>query len=138
MLHLAGLALTAYAALAQSTDHEVLGDIAGRWKALYNGGDAARVAELYIEDGYYLSSHVLAHKRPAIQSYFQRGISGGGHIDWIRPLKIHVAGELAYFAGTYQATNAGVTVDGRLLLVLQKVDGKWLIAAHEVAVRDQP
>jgi hypothetical protein len=45
---------------------------------------------------------------------------------------------LGYTAGTYQATNAGVTVDGRVLLVFKRVNGRWLIAAHETVVRDQP
>jgi len=29
-----------------------------------------------------------------------------------------------------------VTVDGRILIVLRKVNGKWLMAAHETVVRD--
>jgi ketosteroid isomerase-like protein len=29
-------------------------------------------------------------------------------------------------------------VDGRILIVLRKVEGRWLIAAHETVVRDQP
>jgi ketosteroid isomerase-like protein len=53
-------------------------------------------------------------------------------------LTIYYEGNLAYCAGTYQATNASVTVDGRILIVLKKVNGKWLIAAHERVVRDQP
>jgi hypothetical protein len=33
---------------------------------------------------------------------------------------------------------AGVTVDDRILIVLKKVEGRWLIAAHVTVVRDQP
>jgi ketosteroid isomerase-like protein len=68
----------------------------------------------------------------------ERGIKAGGHIDFIKPLTLYYTGDLAYCAGTYQATNAGVTVDGRILIVLRKVNGKWLMAAHETVVRDQP
>jgi ketosteroid isomerase-like protein len=121
-----------------TTDEQAMGDIAQHWKASYNAGDAARVAALYTEDAYYLSAHILAHGRQAIQAYWQRGILAGGHIDFIKPLTIFRSGDLGYCAGTYQATNAGVTVDGRILLVFKKVNNKWLIAAHQTVVRDQP
>jgi ketosteroid isomerase-like protein len=121
-----------------STDEADLRRIPEDWIRFYNAGDAARVAALYTEDGYYLSAHILAHGRPAIQAYWERGIKAGGHIDFIKPLTLYYTGDLAYCAGTYQATNAGVTVDGRILIVLRKVNGKWLITAHETVVRDQP
>jgi uncharacterized protein (TIGR02246 family) len=108
------------------------------WVKFYNAGDAAKVTALYAEDGYYLSAHIMAHGRQAIQAYWVRGIKAGGHIDFIKPLKVQHNGTLAYCVGTYQATNAGVTVDGRILIVLRKIDGRWLIAAHETVVRDQP
>ncbi len=85
-----------------------------------------------------MSAHILAHGRPAIQAFWERGIKARGHIDYIKPLTTYYSGDLGYSAGTYQATNAGVTVDGRILIVLRKVDGKWLMAAHETVVRDQP
>jgi ketosteroid isomerase-like protein len=125
-------------AAALSADQEAMGNIADDWKNAYNGGDATKVAALYCEDGYYLSAHILAHGRDAIQAYWQRGIAAGGHIDFIKPLTTFYSGDLGYTAGTYQATNAGVTVDGRILIVLKKVNGRWLVAAHETVVRDQP
>ncbi|HET9801914.1 MAG TPA: SgcJ/EcaC family oxidoreductase [Candidatus Acidoferrum sp.] len=112
--------------------------ISQEWLRVYNAGDAQKVAALYTADAYYLSAHVLAHGREAIQAYFERGIKGGGHIDFIKPISVFIADDLAYCPGTYQATNAGVTVDGRILIVLRKVEGRWLIAAHETVVRDQP
>jgi ketosteroid isomerase-like protein len=121
-----------------SADEADIRQISEDWIRFYNAGDAAKVAALYMEDGYYLSAHILAHGRPAIQAYWERGIRAGGHIDFIKPLTLYYTGDLAYCAGTYQATNAGVTVDGRILIVLRKVNGKWLIAAHETVVRDQP
>jgi uncharacterized protein (TIGR02246 family) len=129
---------TEKAAVGLSDEEKAMGNIAEQWRLAYNAGDAAKVAALYCEDGYYLSAHILAQGRDAIRAYWQRGIAAGGHIDFIKPLVIVAAGELGYTAGTYQATNAGVTVDGRILIVLRKVKGKWLIAAHETVVRDQP
>jgi ketosteroid isomerase-like protein len=121
-----------------TTEEEAMGRIAQDWKDAYNRGDANEVGALYTEDGYYLSAHILAHGREAITAYWRRGILAGGHIDWIKPLTVFRDGNLGYTAGTYQATNAGVKVDGRILLVLKKVNGTWLIAAHETVVRDQP
>ena len=119
-------------------DRQATDRIAEDWKDAYNAGDAAKVAALYTEDGYYLSAHILAHGRKEIEAYWRRGILAGGHVDFIQPLTVFASGELGYTAGTYQATNAGVTVDGRILLVFKKINGKWLIAAHETVVRDQP
>jgi ketosteroid isomerase-like protein len=121
-----------------SADEVAIRQISEDWIRFYNAGDAAKVAALYTNDGYYLSAHILAHGRQAIQAYWERGIKAGGHIDFIKPLRLYYAGDLAYCAGVYQATNAGVTVDGRILIVLRKVNGKWLMAAHETVVRDQP
>jgi uncharacterized protein (TIGR02246 family) len=108
------------------------------WIRLYNDGDATKVAALYTDDGYYLSAHILADGRQAIEAYWERGIKAGGHIDFVKPLTLYCTGDLAYCAGTYQAADAGVTVDGRILIVLRKVNRKWLMAAHETVVRDQP
>jgi uncharacterized protein (TIGR02246 family) len=123
---------------AMSADEAVIRQISEDWIRFYNAGDAAKVAALYTDDGYYLSAHILAHGRQAIEAYWERGIKAGGHMDFIKPLTIYFTGDLAYCAGIYQATNAGVTVDGRILIVLRKVNGKWLMAAHETVVRDQP
>ena len=40
--------------------------------------------------------------------------------------------------GREGAVPAGVTVDDRILIVLKKVEGRWLIAADVTVVRDQP
>jgi len=121
-----------------SADEVAIRQVSEDWIRYYNAGDAAKVAALYTNDGYYLSAHILAHGRQAIEAYWERGIKAGGHIDFIKPLTLYYTGDLGYFAGTYQATNAGVTVDGRILIVLRKVNGRWLMAAHETVVRDQP
>ena len=138
ILAVAGLAVSLAAAAAAPAEEEAMGNIAQEWKNAYNRGDAAKVAALYTEDGYYLSAHILAHGREAIEAYWRRGIAAGGHIDFIKPLTIFRSGDLGYTVGVYQATNAGVTVDGRILIVLRKINGRWLIAAHETVVRDQP
>jgi ketosteroid isomerase-like protein len=122
---------------AGDVDPELL-SVAEEWRAAYNGRNAARVASLYTRDGYYVSAHVVAHGRGEIQAYFQRGIDAGGHIDRIQILSSGRSGDLAYTVGTYEATNAGQKVRGRNVVVLRNVGGKWLMAAHETVVADQP
>ena len=61
-----------------SADEAAIRRIPEAWILLYNSGDAAKVAALYSEDGYYLSAHILAHGRKAIQAYWERGIKAGG------------------------------------------------------------
>lgn len=134
---LAVLAGRASSEEAAPTDAD-LRAIANAWRAAYNAGDAAAVAALYEPDGYYVSSHVVAHGRAEIQAYFQRGIDAGGHIDSIALLGTGRSGALAYWIGTYEATNAGRKVRGRNLVVVRNVAGTWLMAAHETAVSDPP
>jgi ketosteroid isomerase-like protein len=109
-----------------------------RWKTAYNAKDAAKVAALYAPDGYYLSAHVAAHGRDEIRAYFQRGIDAGGHIEAIEILASGSSGNLAYSVGIYHASNAGQKVSGRLVVVAERIEGKWLIVAHESVVPDQP
>jgi uncharacterized protein (TIGR02246 family) len=121
-----------------AADEAALRDVARAWQEAYNAGDAPRVASLYAEDGQYLSAHVAARGREAIRAYFQRGIDAGGRIEAITVTDSGASGTLAWATGTYAASNAGQKVDGRIVLVLRKCAGGWLIVAHEVVVRDQP
>ena len=115
-----------------------LRNVAAAWQAAYNAKDAKAVAALYTPDAYYVSAHVVAHGRQEIEAYFKRGIDGGGRIDAIGILTTGQSGELAYWVGTYDATNAGQKVHGRNVVVARRVSGKWLIVAHESAAADQP
>ena len=119
-------------------EEQAVKDLPQAWLTHYNAGDAASVAKLYADDAFYLSAHVLARGRQQIQAYWERGIAAGGHLDKVEPIFVSVVGPLGYFVGRYRATNAGVTVDGRILIVVKKLDGAWRIVAHETVVRDQP
>jgi len=107
------------------------------WKNAYNSGDAQNLVLLYAEDATYVSSHVAgleALGRDKLIANFQNGISGGGRIDFIKILSSEISDDLATLYCQYQATNSGVTVQGRNLLVLRKMDGKWLIVLHMTVV----
>lgn len=108
-----------------------------QWKDAYNSGDAQNLVPLYAEDAIYTSSHVAgleAIGRDKLIANFQNGISGGGHIDEIEILRTDVSCEMASLFCRYQATNSGVTVTGRNLLVLKKQNGKWVILIHMTVV----
>jgi len=108
-----------------------------KWKEAYNSGDAKNLEPLYSADATYTSSHVPgleAIGRDKVIANFQVGISGGGHIDKIEILTANISGKIASLYCIYQATNSGVTVTGRNLLVLRKVRGEWLIFHHMTVV----
>jgi len=108
-----------------------------QWKEAYNSGDAKNLIPLYTEDAIYTSSHVdglEAIGREKLIANFQNGITGGGHIDKIEILKMEVSSDMAYLFCKYQATNSGVTVSGRNLLVLKKIGEQWIIAIHMTVV----
>ena len=107
------------------------------WQKAYNSGDAKNLIPLYTEDAIYTSSHVdglEAIGREKLIANFQNGITGGGHIDKIEILKMEVSSDMAYLFCKYQATNSGVTVSGRNLLVLKKIGEQWIIAIHMTVV----
>ncbi len=108
-----------------------------QWKDAYNSGNAQNLVPLYAEDAIYSSSHVAgleAIGRDKLIANFQNGITGGGHIDEIEILRMEVSCDMASLFCKYQATNSGVTVSGRNLLVLKKVNGQWVIAIHMTVV----
>lgn len=107
------------------------------WIRAYNSKDARNLLPLYTDDATYTSSHVNGLEvtgRDKVLEYFQAGMSGGGHIDKIDIITMNVSRNLASLYCKYQATNSGVTVTGRNLLVLRKIKGKWLIINHMTVV----
>jgi ketosteroid isomerase-like protein len=108
-----------------------------QWKEAYNSGDATNLIPLYTPDARYISSHVpglVADGRNRVTEYFQAGIDLGGHIDLIEIIRMDVSCDLATLLCKYQATNSGVTVTGRNLLILKKVGEVWLIVLHMTVV----
>lgn len=108
-----------------------------KWRSAYNSKDAKNLIPLYTVDADYISSHVAgleANGRDRLIAYFQNGMNMGGHIDFIEILKMNVSGDIATLFCKYQATNNGVTVVGRNLLVMKKIDGSWLIKLHMTVV----
>jgi ketosteroid isomerase-like protein len=107
------------------------------WMNAYNSRDAQNLLSLYSEDAQYISSHVaglVAIGREKLIANFQNGMNMGGHIDGVEILSMNVSCDLATLLCRYQATNSGVTVTGRNLLILKKIDDQWLIIIHMTVV----
>jgi ketosteroid isomerase-like protein len=107
------------------------------WKDAYNSADGANLSALYTEDAVYCSSHVpalVAEGREKVIANFQRGMLMGGHIDAVQILSVQMSCDLVTLFCKYEATNRGQKVVGRNLLVLKRVNGTWLIAAHMTVV----
>ena len=108
-----------------------------QWKDAYNSKDSRNLVPLYAIDAQYISSHVsglVAEGRDKLIANFQNGMTGGGHVDSIQIVKAEISFGLATLLCKYQATNSGVTVIGRNLLVLKKVNNIWLIILHMTVV----
>lgn len=104
---------------------------------LYNGPDATKLVPMYSEDAEYISSHVpglVAHGRDRVIANFQKGMSQGWHIDAVQILLVNISCDIATLVCKYDANNSGQKVSGRNLLVLKKVNGKWLISTHMTVV----
>lgn len=107
------------------------------WKEAYNSGDAKNLIPLYTEEASYISSHVEgleANGRDRLIANFQQGINMGGHIDSVEILSMNVSCDMATLFCKYKANNNGSIAIGRNLLVLKKMDGKWLIVLHMTVV----
>jgi len=100
----------------------VLRDYEKAWAA----NDAKGLAALFADDGIALPSN----QPPArgTDSIAKAYSGGGGMPTFLRVIDYRASGDLATVVGAYGP--AGQTRDvGKFVLVLRKVDGRWLIAA---------
>jgi ketosteroid isomerase-like protein len=108
-----------------------------QWKEAYNSKNANNLIPLYSSDAQYISSHVsglVADGRKKLIDNFQNGMNMGGLIDSVEIIKMEVSCNLATLLCKYQATNSGVTVIGRNLLILKKINNDWFIVLHMTVV----
>ena len=119
--------------------NQAIRDIVENRKDGYNSGDPEKVAALYAPNATYLTQHFVTgvvHGRPAIKAYVKKGTDAHYRIEAIRLLASDCSGDFAYAVTRYESTNADQKAFGVNLVVLQKMNGKWLIVAHESAVPD--
>ncbi len=119
------------------TDSDIIRNMTEQWKAAYNSGDAKNFNTIYSESSRYISSHVTKLElmgKEKVLNNFQNGMNMGGRIDSIEILDIQINNDLATVLCKYQATNSGVTVIGRNLLVMRKNNLNWEIVIHMTVV----
>ena len=108
-----------------------------QWKEAYNSKDAKNLIPLYSPDAQYISSHVsglVAEGRRKLIDNFQNGMNMGGFIDHVEIIRMEISCNLATLLCKYQATNNGITVTGRNMLILKKINNDWLIVLHMTVV----
>jgi len=108
-----------------------------QWRIAYNSKDAQNLMAHYAPEAEYISGHVaglVASGRDKLIANFQNGMNMGGHVDSLEILSMNYSGDLATLLCLYQATNAGITVRGRNLLVLKRIRGNWVIITHMTVV----
>lgn len=110
---------------------------AENWRIAYNSNDAERLIPFYAVDACYISSHVkglVAEGRTNLIENFRKGMSAGGHIDSLVIVSVEQSCDLRTVQFKYYATNNGVSVSGRNLLVFRKIENQWLIIIHMTVV----
>src|SRR5262252_4843332 len=116
-------------------DKTAVAAVSAEWKKAYNAGDAAAVAALYTDDAVLAAPGeppVLGNA--AISQYFVAKVAefaNSGLVVEDAPLGDVVAsGDLAWQWQTYRVVDkSGAVVDqGKLVTLLQRKNGKWLIA----------
>jgi ketosteroid isomerase-like protein len=99
----------------------VLSDYEAGWQ----GGDAAALAHLFVEDGFALSpGRPPVRGRAEIEQHY-KGKSGGLSL---RALAYATEGSLGYIIGAYSEKKGEPDI-GKFTLVLRKAGGRWLIVS---------
>ena len=103
------------------------------WKNAYNSADTALLSTFYSEDAYYVSPHVpdlMIHGRDNLMKNFYRGSVMGGHIDSIDIVSGAFSADIVSLICIYRATNSGISVSGRNVIIFKKLKGFWKIITH--------
>ena len=96
------------------------------YERAWAANDAQALAALFAPDGFALpGGQPPARGHERIRTVYSHG---GGQPTTLRALDYRASGELAYVVGAYGPADSGRDV-GKFVLVLRKVDGRWLIAA---------
>ena len=121
------LACTAGMASAADKPMAVVRDLAARWTAAYNNGDAAKVAELYAIDATFLSGVLGALKgRQDIEAAISRSVKQLPRITFIAR-EAHQDGDVLWGYWDYTFAD-GPSGYGAITAVREA--GVWRIAQH--------
>jgi len=117
-----------------SADSSAIRSSQDAWYKSYNSGDGAAVAALYADDAVLMAPNVPAARGiAAIRDYYSKDapeFQASGLTAVEGPAgDIGISGDLAWQGTTYTVTDkSGATVQaGKVLTVLQRRNGKWMI-----------
>ena len=117
-----------------SADSSAIRSSQDAWYKSYNSGDGAGVAALYSDDAVLMAPNVpAAHGMAAIRDYYSKAApasQASGLTAVEGPIgDTGISGDLAWQSTTYTVTDkSGATVEaGKVLTVLQRRGGKWMI-----------
>jgi len=132
LIAMALLALPA-TALAQADEYSKssLKEMAPKWAAAYNAGDAAGLAALYAEDGVlHPPNSAPVDGREAIEAFWTTVLASGGSTE-LTVKDTYAMDESATEVGVWVGTAAdGSHADhGHYTIVYEKVAGTWQIAS---------
>lgn len=126
-LFAAVLAVPALAQTPPSVDVPAeVAQILRAYERAWAANDAPALAALFAQDGFALpGGQPPARGHDAIRKAYSHG---GGQPTTLRALDYRASGDLAYVVGAYGPAEQQRDF-GKFVLVLRKVDGRWLIAA---------
>ena len=117
-----------------SADSSAIRSSQDAWYKSYNSGDGAAVAALYADDAVLMAPNVPAARGIAeIRDYYSKDapkFQASGLAAVEGPIgDIGISGDIAWQGTTFTVTDkSGATVEtGKVLTVLQRRDGKWMI-----------
>ncbi len=118
---------------------QVFQPMVDRWREAYRTKDATRLSSFYAGNSEYISAHVpgyICHGHAAVIANIQKGIDGGGTIDTLQILSANSSYDMVTLVCRYVGAANGQNVDGRSLLVMKRIDGRWLIVTQITTVKE--
>lgn len=103
-----------------------IGRVLADYEKAWSANDAAALAGLFLPNGMALpSGQPPARGADAIRKAYSHG---GAMPTTLRAVDYAVSGDMAYIVGGYAPAGAQTDM-GKFVLVLRRVDGRWMIAA---------
>lgn len=125
-------AISKDAAKSPDSDVATLQKVADEFALVFNAGDAKRIAGFYSEEVIYMIPHIpnRVGRATVEQDYEELFAKYTMHVD-VHIEEAKIFGDMAFDRATYRTTRtpkAGgetVVINGRLLEILRKEDGRW-------------
>jgi uncharacterized protein (TIGR02246 family) len=128
-------ALCAGPVLLAAADDPGIAKVRSAYEAATAAGDAAKIASLYTEDGIEMPpNEPMLKGRAAIEAWNKKFFASATAKSTIKTMDTHVAGSLAYDAGTYKQsikfkTGQAIEDAGKYVVILKKdAAGAWKLA----------